>query len=590
MILQELYNYYERKAADPESDIAPVGFEWKELPFLIVINREGRVIRLEDTREKIGKKLVGKKFLLPRSVGRSGTKGWTTTFLLWDHYGYVLGHPKGDGEKERDMAQKQLGTFIGKLQSLPESVKADEGVRAVLRFYEHEEYKKVFTFDRWPDCASINGCNLSFRIEGETELILSREAVVEYQKSQALMPDEEETFEALCLISGKREIVQRIHDATPLLGGQSTGKLVGFQRNSGFDSYGKEQGANAPVSKYAHAAYTTALNTLSKNETNKMFLGDSTMVFWSQKPCELEQTFPLFFTEPPKDDPDKEVRAVKQLYESIASGKLSTENTNHFFVLGLAPNAARIAVRYWQTGTVKEFSEKIKQHFDDLHIVRSEKDDEYFSLLTLLSHTALDYKISNVPPNLPAAVVKAVLEGTPYPVSLMHGCIRRIRAEQAKKFNNRLVLNVTRVRAAILKACINRYNRYYNNTNKEEISMSLDRTNMNPAYRLGRLFAVLERVQYKAQDIETIRERYYGAFSSTPVTVFPQLMKLKNHHLAKLEKGKQFFEGLIGEILDGLEGGEVPHQLSLSDQARFAVGYYHQRQDFFKKTSTNEND
>lgn len=580
MILQALYEYYERKADDQQSDIARVGFEWKELPFLIVITKDGKAVRLEDTREKDGKKIVGKSFLLPKSLVRTGSKGWETAFLLWDHLGYVLGYPKADGEKERELAQKQLGAFIAKLKSLPEFVRQDEGVAAVLRFYEHEEYKRVCTFENWAECEKINGCNLSFKIDGDNELVLSRNVVKEYQQTQAIVPDEDETYSALCLISGKFDIIQRVHSATPILGGQSTGKLVGFQKNSGFDSYGKEQGANAPICKYAHAAYTTALNTLIKSKTNKVILGDMTIVFWSQKPTALEPAFSLIFAEPRKDDPDHEVREVKQLYESITSGKLLTENQNRFYVLGLAPNAARISVRYWLDGTVKDFAEKLKQHFDDLEIERGPKDDEYFSLLKLLSNTALDYKISNVPPNLPAAVVKAVLEGTPYPVSLLHSCVRRIRAEQ----------QVTRVRAAILKACINRFNRFHHNTEQEEIIMSLDKNNLNPAYRLGRLFAVLERIQANALNIETIRERYYGAASSTPVSVFPKLLKLKNHHLAKLDERNQiFFEKLIGEILDGLDGsGDMPRQLSLNDQARFAIGYYHQRQDLFKKPTANQ--
>lgn len=594
MILQELYNYYERKAADPESGIAPVGFEWKILPFLIVINREGQAIRLEDTREKHGKKLIGRPFLVPRSVGRPGTKGWMTTFLLWDHYGYVLGHPKSNSQKDSEMAQKQLGIFIEKLRSLPESVRQDEGVTAVLRFYEQEEYKKVVTFENWPDCSSIPGCNLSFRMEGDTELIVERDAVKTFQQSQALVPEPEETYQALCLVSGKIETVQRLHAATPINGGQSGGKLVAFQKNSGFDSYYKEQGNNAPVSKYAHEAYTTALKTLSRSKTNQIEIGDATTLFWSQKPCELEQTFSSFFAEPPKEDPDKEVKAVKQLFESIASGKLSIESNNRFFVLGLAPNAARITVRYWLTGTVPEFAKKIKQHFDDLAIERSDYDAEYFSLYALLAHAAketkerpkphhINYKGKwyDVPPNLPAVVIKAILEGTPYPVTLLHGCIRRIRAEQAKKFNNRLVQNVTRVRAAVLKACINRFNRFHQKTEKEEITMSLDKTNMNPAYRLGRLFAVLERIQIEAAKPRelntTIRERYYGAASSTPMTVFPQLLKLKNHHIANLSvDDKRIFEAMIGEIMEGIDPECMPKHLPFDQQARFAIGYYHQ--------------
>ncbi|MCI5209947.1 MAG: type I-C CRISPR-associated protein Cas8c/Csd1, partial [Candidatus Electrothrix sp. ATG2] len=339
----------------------------------------------------------------------------------------------------------------------------------------------------------------------------------------------------------------------------------------GFDSYGKEQGFNAPVSKHAQAAYTNALNTLIKGE-NRIFVGDATTVFWSGEANQLEKDFNLFFNAPPKDDPDAGVKAVRALYESIYTGSLAAENNNPFYVLGLAPNAARISVRFWSQGTVLQFAERIKTHFDDLEISRSSKDQEFFSLHKLLSHTALEFKISNVPPNLAGAVIQAILDGKPYPVTLVQQCIRRIRAER----------HVNRIRAAILKAFINRKNRYHNEAeDKEEVTVSLDKNNMNPAYRLGRLFAVLENIQ-KAQGKETIRERFYGAASSSPITVFPQLLKLKNHHLAKLKGGVVvYFEAMLGEIFNGIE--EIPSHLSLEEQARFAVGYYHQRQDLFTK-------
>ena len=114
----------------------------------------------------------------------------------------------------------------------------------------------------------------------------------------------------------------------------------------------------------------------------------------------------------------------------------------------------------------------------------------------------------------------------------------------------------------------------------------LDLTNMNTAYRLGRLFASLEKAQEEANARinATIRDRYYGAASSTPVAVFPTLLRLKNHHVAKLEnKGRATnFEKLFGEIIDGIKS--FPAHLSLADQGRFALGYYHQRQAFFTKS------
>ena len=642
MILQALYDYYERKAELGE--IAPIGFEWKDIPFLIVIDKEGNLKELKDTREKIDKKLVAKSFLVPKGVGRSGGASWKVTNLLWDHWGYVLGYPKGDALKDRKKrnfllqsittdnellkeiqesekmllnlspdewgeikdalqnegsqkaakdllksiqdlqkafsdSEKQLGTFVNSIKNLPEDVKNDSSIQSIVNFYENDEYKRVAVLENWLDCAGVNGANMTFQIEGDSSIILSSKAIMEYQKEQALQPETKDEKTSLCLITGKDDFIERLHNATPLIGGQATGKLVGFQKNSGFDSYGKEQAFNAPVGRYAQIAYTTALNTLTKNEANRVFLGDTTLLFWSEKENVLEQNMSFFFKKP-KDDPDRGIRAVKELYESITSGKLSTEGDKHFYVLGLAPNAARIAVRYWLTGTVAEFAIHIKQHFDDLEIVRDKDAPEFFALSSMLSHTALEYKLANVAPNVAGQTTEAVLKGTPYPQTLLHSTIRRIRAEQ----------HITRVRAAIIKACINRFNRFHHKI-EEEITVSLDKTNQNPAYLLGRLFAVLERVQYKALGIETIRERYYGAFSSTAVTVYPQLMKLKNHHLAKLEKGKNFFENLIGEIIDGLDGsGIIPRQLSLDEQGRFAVGYYHQRQDLKFKGKENNTD
>jgi len=642
MILQSLYEYYERKSKLGE--IAPIGFEWKELPFIIVIDEEGNLKELKDTREKEGKKLIPKKFLIPQSVGRSGSASWKITNFLWDHYGYVLGYPKGDASKDRNKRQKlledisdkdeylselyksnrflnylnleevdklvayltenelknsskllselkklkkalidgdkQLSTFKQALEELPENLKSEVGLKAISQFYSKEEYKKVKDLENWGECSKINGANLSFQLYGTTSLILSSGTLMDYKKKQALIPSSEDDKKALCLITGKKDFIERIHQATPIRGGQATGKLVGFQKSSGFDSYGKEQAYNAPIGRYAQIAYTTAINTLIKSESNCLYLGDTAVLFWAEKENQLEQNFSSFFKKS-KDNPDADISAIKQLYESIYSGKLTAETDTQFYILGLAPNSARISIRYWLTGTVSEFAKHLKQHFDDLEIVRDKESPEFFALGSMLSHTVLDYKLENIAPNLAGQVTEAVLNGTSYPQTLLHATIRRIRAEQS----------VTRTRAAIIKACINRFNRFYYNNNKEVITVSLDKTNSNPAYLLGRLFAVLEKVQYKALKIETIRERYYGAFSTAPVTVYPQLMKLKNHHLAKLESGKKFFENLIGEIIDGLDGsGIIPRQFSLDEQGRFAVGYYHQRQDLkFKDNKTESN-
>ena len=249
-------------------------------------------------------------------------------------------------------------------------------------------------------------------------------------------------------------------------------------------------------------------------------------------------------------------------------------------MLGLAPNNARLAVRLWNVNTVRELAANIRQHFDDLAIVRSPRDPEYLPLWRLLVATAAQGKSENIPPLLAGEMLRAILAGTPYPQTLLVAALQRIRAEQGA---------VNYVRAALIKAVLVRNARY--SPAKQEVDVSLDPQNLNIGYRLGRLFAVLERAQALASgDLNaTIRDRFYGAASATPVTAFPYLLnKLAPHHLNKLATGqKVWLESLIGQILEAVT--QFPPHLNLDDQGRFAIGYYHQRQDFFtKKPSDNQ--
>jgi len=577
MILQALKEYYDRKASDAESDIAPEGFERKPIPFLIVIGRNGKFINLEDTRERIGNRFIAKTFLVPRSKSRSGSLSYKTTFLLWDHTGYVLQHP------DDNKAKNQHTTWLRSLKELPPELSNDEGVTAILKFYDSGGVDDVKSHKTWNECTKVLSCNMTFKLAGEILPIPCCHAVQEYvkqaSKSSSDITDEsiEDKVIGRCLVTGEVGEIVRVHSDTRI--SKDSKKLVGFQKNSGFDSYGKEQGYNAPVGKSAEFAYTTALNTLLKSSP-RMLVGDAVTVCWSEKSSDLENQIADFFSEPPKDDPDRGVRAVESLFKSIKSGAfLADENEkNRFYVLGLSPNAARIAVRFWIVGTVAGMAVKIKQHFDDLRIVHGPRDKDVFSLFRLLVSTAAQSKADNIPPNLAGDTIRSVLEGLPYPKTLLSAAVRRNRAEQ----------EVTYYRAALIKACINRSTRFKNTSIKEELKMSLDENNTNIGYRLGRLFATLEKIQQEANPgiNSTIRDRFYGAASGTPVAVFGNLMRLKNHHLAKLESAgrRVFFEKRLGQIIDGVEAKiAFPTHLNLEDQGRFAIGYYHQMQDFFIK-------
>jgi CRISPR-associated protein Csd1 len=577
MILQALKEYYDRKASDAESDIAPEGFERKPIPFLIVIGRNGKFINLEDTRERIGNRFIAKTFLVPRSKPRSGSLSYETTFLLWDHAGYVLQHP------DDNKAKNQHTTWLRSLKELPPEFNNDEGVTAILKFYDSGGVDDVKSHKTWNECTKVLSCNMTFKLAGEILPIPCCHAVQEYVK-QASKSSRDITDESIedkvigrCLVTGEVGEIVRVHSDTRI--SKDSKKLVGFQKNSGFDSYGKEQGYNAPVGKSAEFAYTTALNTLLKSSP-RMLVGDAVTVCWSEKSSDLENQIADFFSEPPRDDPDRGVRAIESLFKSIKSSAfLADENEkNRFYVLGLSPNSARIAIRFWIVGTVAGMAVKIKQHFDDLRIVHGPRDKDVFSLFRLLVSTAAQGKADNITPNLAGDTIRSILEGLPYPKTLLSAAVRRNRAEQ----------EVTYYRAALIKACINRSTRFKNTSIKEELKMSLDENNTNIGYRLGRLFATLEKIQQEANPgiNTTIRDRFYGAASGTPVAVFGNLMRLKNHHLAKLESAgrRVFFEKRLGQIIDGVEAKiAFPTHLNLEDQGRFAIGYYHQMQDFFIK-------
>lgn len=584
MILQALYDFYQRKAADPESNIAPQGYEWKEIPFIIVIDNEGNFKNLEDTRSGEGRQRRAKSFLVLKTKGRPGSKASEIANVLWDHWGYVLGQPKDETDKAFGDAKKQNNTFVTQVRQLSAKYADNDQFAAICKFYEQEDsIPLLLQHETWKECYKIPGCNLSFRIAGKSAIVAEHDDLCNEVEVANVSYDEEQTqaAEGVCLVTGERLPIAILHSATSIPGGKSGGKLVGFQKKSGYDSYYKEQGMNAPISKKAEDAYTTALNVLlGKDSKNKFKIADTSVVFWSQKQTDFENHFSFFFSAPPKDDPDQNIREVKALFESIHTGKLNTEGDTPFYILGLAPNAARISIRFWKTGKVSDFASNIAKHFEDLEIVRSKNDEkEYFSLFNLLSNVSFEFKVDNVPPNLAGKVIESVLDGTKYPDTLQQQCIRRIRAEQ----------HINRIRAAILKAYLNRKGTIYN-TNEKLITMSLDLDNKNQGYLCGRLFAVLEKIQEDAQPgiNATIKDRYYGAASSTPVTVFGRLLHLTNHHLAKLGGGsKTYYEKMIQEIMMGIRSNGLPAHLSLDDQSRFAIGYYHQRQDLFTKKEKN---
>ncbi|MBU0599412.1 type I-C CRISPR-associated protein Cas8c/Csd1 [bacterium] len=600
MILQSLERYYERI-----SGVGQEGFQQQGIPFIIVLNKEGDFAGLLDTREGEGKKKMARSFLVPKVVKKSVN---IAANLLWGTPAYVLGRPrpdkKKDAEKLLERAKKQQANFLDKINTFC-CGSSDEGIKTVVRFLEKRDYEQLFNHSSWHEIEE-SGANITFQIEGDTELVCQREAV---RNAITTTSETDSSDTQICLITGRPDTTARLHTAIKgVWGAQSSGaNIVSFNLNA-FKSFSKEQGYNAPVGMKSEFAYTTALNTLlTKGSRQRIQVGDASTVFWAEKKHEIEDWFINIFGEPAKGESDQDNAAIKALFKAPEIGaKPVLDDNTRFYVLGLAPNASRIAIRFWYNGTVAEVATNILRHFEDISIVHTDDEMSNCPLNELLASTAVETKdpkktnrvyfrgkYYDVIPNLAGDFMKAILTGTPYPRTLLGAVITRAKAEQSKKDSKtgKSIQNVSYSRAAIIKAILNRDARYRNSNIKEVISMSLDTSNINPGYLLGRLFAVLEKVQIESAGGEgkinaTIRDRFYSSASSTPVIAFPHLMKLKNHHIAKLDnRGRAInLDKLIGEIVDGIQAETCfPDHLSLDNQGRFAVGYYHQRQDFFKK-------
>lgn len=579
MILQALNDYYRRKQADPDpaNRLPTFGLEEKEIPFIIEIDRQGRLVNIGDTRSGEGKKKRAQRFLVPRGVKK--TSGVAAN-LLWDTAEYVLGV---DTRGKPERVAEQHAAFLARIKALPDDARADDAIKAVAGFLDAIDPKQLDRLPVWED-VRVGNPLMTFRLSGDSELVCQRPAIV---AAAAAAPDQGHTH-GVCLVTGEDGAIERLHSAIKgVWGAQSSGaNIVSFNLDA-FSSYGKAQGENAPVGRLAAFAYTTALNhLLSKDSRQRIQVGDASTVFWAEEPHDLEIMVPDLFGEPPKDDPDRGVSALKALYNSVDSGKFTVGNADaRFHVLGLAPNAARISIRFWETASALELARRLRRHFDDIRVARAPHDPEHLSLFRLLTACAIQGKADNIPPNLGGEVMRAILEGLPYPATLFSAAVQRCRAEQ----------KVTYARAAALKACLNQGIRHSNRPKKQqerEFTTMLDTQNPNPAYRLGRLFAALEKIQEEAAGgpgklNATIRDRYYGAASSTPVAVFTTLLRLKNHHLGKLHQGRVVqMEKLLGEIMDGLD--DFPRHLPLPEQGRFALGYYHQRQAFFTKSESTD--
>lgn len=569
MILKALYDYYNRCG----DDIVPMDMAYVDFYYSIVLDEKGNFIRLEPLGGDSGLPL-----LTFRPEERTSAP---VPHCMGDHAGYILGlkavKAKENFDYTREMTrnEKTLTAFKKDIENYFNILPNNSFVQAIHAFYKKfslETINAIKHDSHWVDFCKYLAKNITFSVIGINGYAASDNEILQVKKQSK----SNENKKAVCLITGVKEKPVNTTYSSFILGGKSNAKLVAFQVNSGYDSYGKKMGLNAPISEEAEFKYTTALlKLLSKNSRNKFRIGDRSFIFWASSNSEAaEQTegslFDLLgYTEEEVDDPNAKIEQVRKVFTAIYSGSLKTSLEDRFYILGLAPNSARIAVVYWSECSLKEFAGKILCHFEDMKIKDTRIDKKpYMGIKSMLAAVTLNGKQSEATPNLPEAVVKSIFQGTPYPFTLFSACIRRIRAESGNKDAIRIA------RMAIIKAYLNRIN-----DNNKKIETMLDKSNTNQGYLCGRLFAVLENLQYAANKQDSIRSGYMNAASSTPSAVYPTILKLSNSHYSKLAKDKKglaiYFDNQKKEIMAQIS--DFPDTLDLSDQGRFFLGYYHQK-------------
>ena len=578
-ILQALNGYYERQANSGKA--SEYGFSPQGISFAIVLGTDGRLLDVMDVRDTAGKKPRPGIRIVPGPVVRASN---VLPNFLWDNTTYVFGVRRDARTGGASTANRgEHDAFASHHRKLLANTE-DESLRALLLFLEDWESDQ---YEALPHSEDMVGENVAFcfDVPGRSPVFLHDSKAGREIWTRWL--EDEDAGKEFCLVTGKRLPTARLHPKIKgVQGAQTAGAAIVSFNNDAFTSFGKKQGANAPVSRRAAFGYTSALNALlARNSRNRIQIGDTSVVFWAEAAGDpegadaAEDLFSLLVA-PPTDE--QEAAAVRDKIEELRAGRplakvapgIKDPDRTRFFVLGLAPNAARLSVRFWLEDSIGTIGDRLRQHWEDLRIEPIPWRTEP-AAWRLLRETAVLGKSQNIPPVLAGSLMNAILRGTRYPRPLLTGVLTRMRADG----------NINGLRAAICRACLARDHRL--KYEKEDVPVSLNQDEKNLAYRLGRLFAIYEKVQRDAlRNVNaTIKDKFYGSASATPASVFPMLARTATHHLASIRKEKgglaESYERHLAAVFDGFETG-FPRSLGVEDQGRFTIGYYHQRAKLYE--------
>lgn len=588
MILQALTEYYETILKLPTNKQSPPRFGWSQtnVRFAVSIDLSGALKEIILLANDANKK--GRPTTVPMQLKRSGTK--PPPYFLCDTSAYVLGIDKGEITTR---SKTYFALFSSYNKSILSHINCPEA-HAVTKFLDNWDVESALDNPIIQDALpyDLGKGNLTFYIADSGTWVLDNTIIQDswneyYQKSRS------QGNLGICLVTGKDAPIARIHNSVKGIYASSLSPngwtLVGIDKGSpAFSSYGKEQGYNAPTSEYAAFAYTTALNHLLADREHVCRVGDATVVCWAR---EGQDAYTSLFNTFAFDAPSAySFSDIQGMVKSLCDGNPVNYDSEQldpnmdFYILGLSPNAARLSVRFFLRNTFGNFLRNIQAHQDRLEIVRPTYDKfEALPVWKLLSETVNQNSRDKSPaPDLAGEVLRAILNNTLYPATLLFGVTLRIRAER----------EITRGRAAIIKAYYKQLADKTKHENpdipEEVLRVSLNENSSNIPYNLGRLFSVLEAIQAAANPgiNATVKDKYFNSAAATPAVIFPTLVNLAQKHLRKLKGSNAglvtFYDKQLTELSSHI-GESYPTRMSLPQQGSFQLGYYHQTQARYQK-------
>lgn len=596
MIIRELYDYYLRMSADPSTGMPPRFYSVAKVSWEFCISERGDLVSIVPLTRMRGKREdAAQEMIVPEQKVRTSSPDPN---FLCDTCAYVLGLDPSRPEK----ATEKRRLFVQLHQQALSGVN-DAGAVALLAFLERDSGDILV---RLPCSAETQeslarGGNIVFRLQGDAARLHERPVIGGAWR--VYRGSDESAHTTQCLVTGETSPIARVHPQIKgVLGAQSSGAaLVGFNQSS-FLSYGKDQSYNAPISSEVAAGYVAALNHLLSRENHRLRIADMTVVFWADRPADVEESILAALLDPESFDlddatgsssaeDDGRTAMVRDALIRLRDGRPvvsdGMDGGTRFFVLGLSPNNARLSVRFFTADAFGALAERVEQHYRDTATVQPQGIRRISSLRSFVNQTAALGKPENVPSTLVSSSISAMLKGTPYPSALYQAMLSRIRADGGMVAGRDLLYQ----RVPVLKGYLTRRARLRGEVHMERsLTVSLNTMNTDRGYVLGRLFALLEKVQQDAigkNTNATIRDRYMSAASATPARVFPQLMRLAQFHVGKAEYGS-YADSQIAEVLDMIDSDTgFPRTLDLDEQGQFFIGYYQQKQALYTKKSSN---